>query len=81
MKKFYKRVNSKRFTIENMATCLDTCFRISKDIAELRSLNSPVKSDIEQDESAGTAFGFCLILILFAFALPAFAKSPGFTRA
>lgn len=26
MKKFYKRVNSKRFTIENMATCLDTCY-------------------------------------------------------
>lgn len=27
MKKFYKRVNAKRFTIENMATCLQLCSR------------------------------------------------------
>lgn len=25
MKKFYKRVNSKRFTIETMATCMENC--------------------------------------------------------
>ncbi len=35
MKKFYKRVNSKRLTIEGMATCIQLCSRNCDDCGTL----------------------------------------------